>query len=190
MKKAAYSFVLLALLSTFPGSTLIAQTSDATWQSKLKQELPLLGHRNWILIVDSAYPLQISPGMETIETNMDQIEVVRDVLETLDHSAHVAPVAYLDAELSFVPEDAAPGVSAYRESLKQVLKNRETRRLLHEQIINKVADAGKTFHILVFKTNMTIPYTSVFLQLGCKYWPDKPEQQLRKAMSSNTRPQE
>lgn len=32
------------------------QNSD--WQSKLQEKLPLLGHRNWIVITDMAYPLQ------------------------------------------------------------------------------------------------------------------------------------
>ena len=26
------------------------------WRVRLKEELPLLGHRNWIAVVDSAYP--------------------------------------------------------------------------------------------------------------------------------------
>ena len=39
-----------------------------------------MGHRNWILIVDSAYPLQSSPGVETIETNAGMIDVVQSVL--------------------------------------------------------------------------------------------------------------
>jgi len=30
-----------------------------SWQSHLKDELSLMGHRNWILIVDSAYPEQV-----------------------------------------------------------------------------------------------------------------------------------
>lgn len=112
------------------------------------------------------------------------------MLTALDHSAHVASVVYLDAELPFVSEDAVPGVTAYRESLKQLLKDRETRQLLHEQIIHKVDDAGKTFRILVLKTNMTIPYTSVFLQLGCKYWPDMAERKLGTTMNNSTKPQE
>ena len=35
---------------------------DISWQEKLEEQLPLLGHRNWILIVDSAYPLQNASG--------------------------------------------------------------------------------------------------------------------------------
>lgn len=51
--------------------------------------------------------------METLETNSGQIEVVRAVLDSIDHSIHVRPNVYLDAELPFVPEKEAPGVTAY-----------------------------------------------------------------------------
>ena len=37
-----------------------------SWRTTIKQELPFFGDRNWILIADSAYPLQTSPGVETI----------------------------------------------------------------------------------------------------------------------------
>jgi hypothetical protein len=42
--------------------------------------------------------------------------------------------------------------------------------------------AGNTFHILILKTTLTVPYTSVFLRLDCKYWSDAAEDQLRQAM--------
>jgi len=161
-----------------------AQTSDQDWYTKLRQELPLLGHRNWIMIVDSAYPLQVSPGIETIETNADQLQVTREVLAVLDHSIHVTPNIYLDAELQYVTDQAAPGVSAYRQHLKEILGARPAKAVLHETLINQISQAGQNFHILVLKTNMAIPYTSVFLQLDCKYWPPDAEQQLRQSMQN------
>ena len=91
------------------------------WQTKVQQELPLLGHRNWIVIVDSAYPLQTSPGIETIETGTDQLTVVREVLQSIGHSRQVRPVVFMDAELPFVTEQQAPGVTQYRSEIKAVL---------------------------------------------------------------------
>ena len=38
----------------------------ADWKTFLKEELPLLGHRNWIVVTDMAYPLQTNPGIKTI----------------------------------------------------------------------------------------------------------------------------
>jgi hypothetical protein len=172
--------VSLALIFTAHASH--AQTPDPDWHIKLRQELPLLGHRNWIMIVDSAYPLQVSPGVETIETNADQLQVTREVLAALDHSIHVTPSIYLDAELPYVTDQAAPGVSAYRQHLKETLGARPAKAVPHETLIKQINDTGQTFHILVLKTTLTIPYTSVFLRLDCKYWPPEAEQQLRQAM--------
>jgi hypothetical protein len=152
------------------------------WRTKLHEELPLLGHRNWIAIVDSAYPLQISPGVETIATGADQLEVCRAVLDELSKTKHVQPVVYTDLELSKVPEADAPGITAYRESLNKLLGKYGNNTLLHEQIIAQLDEAGKTFHILVLKTNLTIPYTSVFLRLECGYWNADAEKRLRASM--------
>jgi D-ribose pyranose/furanose isomerase RbsD len=173
----------LLMTTTLAGAAAHRSEPPSAWQSKLDEILPLLGHRNWILIVDSAYPLQSSSGVETLETNADQVEVVRKVLEELDQSIHVRPIVYMDAELPFVNETDAPGVTAYRKALKAVLGSRSIQSLPHEQILQKVDETGKLFHIVVLKTTMTIPYTSVFLQLNAKYWSDEDEQRLREAMS-------
>ena len=161
------------------------QTGD-TWRDKVSHSLPLLGHRNWILIVDSAYPLQTSPGVETIETNDSQIEVTREVLRMVDHSIQVRPIVFMDAELPFVPESDAPGVTNYRTDIASVLGSRHVTSFPHEKIISNIDDAGKTFHILVLKTNLTIPYTSVFLRLDCKYWAADAETRLRNAMKQSS----
>src|SRR6476661_1911654 len=68
-----------------------AQIPRSDWHAKLAQQLPLLGHRNWILIVDSAYPLQVSPGVEVIETGADQLAVTRGVLGEIGRPIHVRP---------------------------------------------------------------------------------------------------
>jgi hypothetical protein len=158
----------------------IAQSAD--WRARLEKELPLLGHRNWIAIVDSAYPLQTSAGIETIETNSDHLEVVRTVLDQLGKVRHVRPVLFTDAELRVVSESDAAGVTAYREVLKSTLGARETQSLPHEEIIAKLDEAGKTFHILILKTDLTIPYTSVFMRLDCGYWSAEQEKRLREKM--------
>jgi len=52
-------------------------------------------------------------------------------------------------------------------------------------VLVKLDDAAKTFSVLIVKTNMTIPYTSVFLQLDCKYWSDDAEKKLRASIGSS-----
>jgi hypothetical protein len=165
----------------------VAQTSEQVdWKAQVQEALPLLGHRNWILIVDSAYPLQVSTGVEMVETNANQLDVVKEVLRAVDKSIHVRPVVYMDAELPFVQENDAPGVEEYRRKInrkiKEVLGQRAVHSVPHEKIIQRVDEEGKAFRILVLKTNLAIPYTSVFLQLNCKYWGDDAEARLRAAI--------
>ena len=136
-------------------------------------------------MVDSAYPLQTSGGIETIETNADQLEVVKSVLDELGKAKHVRPVIFTDAELKVVPESDAAGVTAYREALKKLLGKTDAQSLPHEEIISKLDEAGKTFHILVLKTRLTIPYTSVFVRLECGYWSADAEKRLREAMAAH-----
>jgi len=180
--KAIFSLAALLLMTG-----LAASAQEPDWQARLAHVLPLMGHRNWIMIVDSAYPLQSSAGVETLETNSDQMEVIRKVLSAIDSSIHVRPIVYMDAELPFLTERDAPGVTAYREAIKTALAGQKITSLPHEQIIAKVDEVGKTFHIVVLKTTMTVPYTSVFLQLNAKYWSDDAETRLRKAMNAGTK---
>jgi hypothetical protein len=157
------------------------------WQAKIKQELPLLGHRNWILIVDSAYPLQTSPGVETIETGATLPEILQEVLRDLDGSIHIRPIIYMDSELPYLTDDDAAGVISYRREIQTILGNRPVNQLPHEQLLRKIDKAGKAFNILVLKTTLTIPYTSVFLRLDCRYWSTASEEKLRKKMKANDR---
>ncbi len=182
MRKALCLFCLLLatpLLFAAPPATV-----PTGWQAKVTNDLPLLGHRNWILIVDSAYPLQSSPGVETVETNADQLDVVRYVLTSVSNSAHVRPDIFMDAELPFVSEDDVPGVDAYRASIGKLLDGLSVESMPHEKLIGDVDEAGKLVHILVLKTRLAIPYTSVFLRLNCKYWSDDQEERLRARMAT------
>lgn len=163
-----------------------AAPAPATALGTVRDELPRLGHRNWIVIADSAYPWQSRDGIETVVTSEDQLQTLKAVLEAVDQTRHVRPIIYLDSELPHVPEADSPGVTFYRDQLDKLLDRRSVHSLPHEQIIAKLDDAAKVFHILILKTNMTIPYTSVFLQLDCAYWGQDAEKRLREAMSPTT----
>ena len=145
-------------------------------------KLPALGHRNWIIVADSAYPLQIAPGIETVTVTESQLSAVKQVLAELGRAKHVRPVIYIDSELKFVSESTVPGISKYRRELNGLLAGKATQRMLHENIIKKLDEAGKTFKVLLIKTPLTMPYTSVFFQLECGYWSAASEQKLRDAM--------
>jgi hypothetical protein len=158
-------------------------SAPSPWKEKVAAAMPLLGHRNWILVVDSAYPLQTTPGVETIETDAGQLEVVRYVLDAIHSSIHVRPVISMDAELAFVADQDAPGVSGYRQKIAGLLQGYAVESLPHDRLIATIDEAGKQFRVLVLKTNMTIPYTSVFIRLDCKYWSGDAEKRLRAKMT-------
>jgi len=164
--------------------TLMTATAFAAenWKAKLQTELPLLGHRNWIVVADAAYPLQTAPGIETICADADQVTVVKEVLAALAKTKHVKPTIYTDTEMKFVAKKNAPGIGAYRDALAKILANQPVQVLPHEQIIGKLDEAGKTFKVLLIKTPLTLPYTSVFFQLECGYWNAAAEKELRDAL--------
>ncbi|MCL2658926.1 MAG: hypothetical protein FWD64_00205 [Acidobacteriaceae bacterium] len=177
--------IVLGILAITVGLT--ACPAQTGWQQKVKDELPLLGHRNWIVVVDSAYPLQTSAGIEVVDTGQDQLAVVDYVLAAIQESKHVRALAHTDAELAYVPESEAPGVERYRTQLKQRLQGIPTDSVLHQELIDRLNKTGESFHVLVLKTNMTVPYTSLFLQLDCKYWGADSEARLRETMKKAER---
>jgi hypothetical protein len=153
------------------------------WERQFNALLPVFGHRNWIVVADSAYPAQAKAGIETLVAAEDQVHVVRTVLDAIAASRHVRAKVMVDAELEFVAETDAPGVSEYRERLKALLYGSDVDRLAHERIIHKLDECAQVFRVLVIKTDMTIPYTSVFFELDCDYWNAAAEERLRQAIA-------
>ena len=154
------------------------------WKQRLGDLLPLLGHRNWIVVADAAYPAQSNPGIETIVSGDDQIQVVRHVQDAITSSSHVRANVYADMELAHVPESDAPGIEDYRRQLVEALRGARVAYIPHEQIIQKLDQSAQLFRILLIKTDMTIPYTSVFFELDCGYWNIEAEQRLRQALAA------
>jgi hypothetical protein len=149
------------------------------WQQLLADRLAVFGHRNWIVVADSAYPAQSRPGVETVSTGASHLEVLGHVLRAVDRARHVRPLVLLDAELDRVPEADAPGIDACRAALRALLGSRPTRSRPHEQIIRDLDEAGAVVKVLILKTDLALPYTSVFLELQCGYWEDDAERRLR-----------
>jgi len=154
------------------------------WEQRLRACLPLFGHRNWIVVADSAYPAQSKPGIETVLATGTQIEVVRGVFNAIDACTHIKANVYTDQELGLVAERDAPGISEYRGHLADLLDGAKMNCIPHEQIIAKLDQAAQVFRVLIIKTDMTIPYTSVFFELDCAYWNAEAEARLRKAIST------
>jgi L-fucose mutarotase/ribose pyranase (RbsD/FucU family) len=178
--------LLLLAAGFFATSQSLLAGDERTWKEIVAERTRLYGHRNWIVIADAAYPAQSRNGIETIAADAGQVDVLRYVLETIDATAHIRPIVYNDAELSYVPEDSAPGISKYREELGKVLGDHPVEVIPHEEIIAKLDEAGATFRVLIIKTNLALPYTSVFLELDCGYWNEESEKHLREAISTGS----
>ena len=152
------------------------------WERRLRESLPLFGHRNWIVIADAAYPAQSKPGIETVLAAGDQIAVARKALAAIRNYKHIRARVHMDRELRFLAESDAPGVTAYRRQLDALFQDSNRSEILHEQIIARLDQSASLFRILIIKTEMTIPYTSIFFELECGYRSAEAEERLRLAM--------
>lgn len=158
------------------------KTND--WQNEVKETINLFGHRNWIVIADAAYPKQSHNAIKTIVVDADQLEVVNYVNDLIKKSNHINAHIFVDKEMVFVNENDAPGISEYKTALIKILNNQADSNLLHEAIIKELDDAADLFQVLIIKTPMALPYTSVFFQLECGYWTQEAETNLRNALNN------
>ena len=156
----------------------------STWEEVLEDRLQLFGHRNWLVIADSAYPAQSRQGVETIVADEEQTVALAKAFAFLQQCKHIKPTIYTDKELTFVSEEDAPGITSYREQLGDLLNGYEVRALPHEEIISRLDRIGEMFRVLLIKTKMRLPYTSVFFDLECGYWNAEAEDRLRAAIRS------
>ena len=113
------------------------------------------------------------------DTDADHPLVLKATLDAVNNSKHVRASIYFDAELKSVSEQDAPGIVGFRKKLMDLIAPRDTHVLPHEQIIAKLDESGKLFRILVLKSTVAIPYTSVFFELDCGYWSREAEERLR-----------
>jgi hypothetical protein len=155
------------------------------WKQTIDDRLQLFGHRNWLVVADAAYPAQSSPGIETIASGESQQATIVAVLDSLRACPHIRPIIHVDSELAFVAESDAPGVGSYRQWLEDTLQCFRSSSTPHEEIITKLDKAAQMFSILIIKSTMTIPYTSVFFELDCGYWNADAEARLRAAIKSS-----
>ena len=157
-----------------------SQTMEQNWKTTLSNNLNLLGHRNWIVVTDMAYPLQSNPGVTTLFANEDFAKVVERTLRMIDEAPHVRAHIYVDEEQHAMSDRLCDGWSAYQHSLADAVGNNEINYLPHEELIHRLDTVSSTFNAIIIKTPLTIPYTSVFLELDCAYWDAAREKEIRR----------
>lgn len=184
MKKITYILLIISIISCQQQSKevkIINDVEQKKWEQQLDEILPNYGHRNWIIVADMAYPEQSKEGITTIYTGENQTEIVKKVFDKINLIPHVKANVYLDKELDFVNERYAKGIERYRNELK-LLIGKEAQKIKHEDLIAKLDNASKMFNVLILKTDMVLPYTSVFFELECGYWNSEAENDMRERM--------
>ncbi len=149
------------------------------------ETLAMLGHRNWIAIVDSAYPSQTALGIELKLSSLSHIEVVEQVLLQISACRHIRPEVFLDAELKHLLEWNESDFTLFRQDLQNSLQNYQPTTIPHDEILSMLSEAGKEFRIIIIKTCGTVPYSSVFIRLACGYWSADQEAKLRSKIARN-----
>lgn len=157
-------------------ATLTSCSNSHPWAKEFQQKLPFLGHRNWIVITDMAYPLQSGQGITTIYADQPYLEVLKEVKKQIDAAPHVFAHVWRDREIEFISEDMVPGIDKLKEGIQKVCGN-DAHSVSHEGLIKRLDEAGKLYQVLIIKTPMTVPYTTTFFELDCSYW-DADRQQL------------
>ncbi len=158
----------------------MGHSQNMIWRDDFVEQLPLLGHRNWVVIADAAFPQQCSTGMKMLYADAPLMDVATDVLTIIKQAKHIRSRIMTDLELDALDDVLCPGVESLRRDLDRLVAGHGGRLpVLHEDILKQMSEVGKTYTILMIKTPMTIPYTSVFIDLQCGYWTDSAEAQLR-----------
>jgi len=163
------------------------QAMEENWKTEVEKTLKLFGHRNWIVVADAAYPEQSNPAIKTITIDDSQLEAVEFVRQLVEKTSHVDANIFVDKEMTYVQEKDAEGISSYRTDLEKILKGKPVKTLLHEDIIRELDESAKLFNVLIIKTDLAIPYTSVFFQLECGYWNAEAEKNMRQELEKEVK---
>ena len=164
------------------GSNPQTQLASEKWDIKLDQMMPTLGHRNWIVITDMAYPWQSGSGITTLFADEPYPAVLEEVKQMIDKAPHVFAHVYRDKELSYLTDDDVKGISSLRSEMDRICGD-EVQSVPHEQLIARLDEAGSLYNVIIIKTPLTIPYTTTFFQLDCAYWNGDQQQKLDQKMA-------
>jgi len=176
-----FTYLLFASLSIFASNNAY---QNATWETVLKKTLSTYGDRNWIVVTDSAYPMQSSANITVLNTQANQEKVLKQVLLDIAVEKQIRPEIYSDFELKYVPEKLAPGITEFRHKLAKILSPYIVHSTLHINNIRKLNVESKKYQVLLLKTNSLLPYTSLFIKLKAGYWTDTDENTLRKIIQN------
>lgn len=182
--KRNFLYLLIMGITCFP-PTGSASGSD-NWKEDLISQIPFLGHRNWIVITDMAYPLQTKPGIKTFFADESYIDILTFVYNEIEKAPHIKPIIYQDKELSVLTDRDAKGIDKLKKETNKLL-GKKVISLPHEELIKRLDEVSQMFSVIIIKSNLTIPYTSTFFELDCNYWDEKRQKSLNERMESQSK---
>lgn len=156
----------------------------ASWKSSVRRQTAELGFRNWIVIAEASFPAYSRNGVNLVTANAEVPEVFAHVLQEIEQTQHVKPNVYLTRELRSMNNDVAPGIDEFRTKTQQILAGRDYTSLDQESLMTLLADANRSFEVLIIRTTSALPYSSIFIELQPGYWDAESEQQLRDRISN------
>lgn len=177
--KQLYLYLLIMVTTGLPFAGIASEPRN--WKEELKSNLPFLGHRNWIVITDMAYPLQTQSGIKTFFADEAYADILTFVYKEIQNAPHVKPVIYQDKELSLLTDQDAAGIDALKKEMNLLLGN-QVISLPHEELIKRLDEVSQMFSVIIIKSNLTIPYTSTFFELDCNYWDGERQKKLDEKM--------
>jgi hypothetical protein len=146
-------FIIILIISSFmtgcKNKTTEMQTKNnsISWKTYFDDKITEFGHRNWILIVDKAFPSQTAAGIITINTNEEFLDVLKYTMKQIDNCTHVKPIVYTDKELNFITKDQVPEIETFRSSLAEIFGQLTQNVLLHDSVFIKIDKASKLFKL-------------------------------------------
>ncbi|GAA5493925.1 hypothetical protein Rhal01_00077 [Rubritalea halochordaticola] len=177
--------ILLCLSSVLFASCLNSSSKPpALWVKALDSEINSLGALNWIIVTDSSFPALGNSVSHTIISPTDLPSTLHEVIQSMESSGHVKPRIYVTRESQELQEDYAPGITRHREKLHEALHGYEAYALPESTMRSIVLESGKKYRILVIKSQTSLPYTSVYVELESGYWDSESETALRKHMEN------
>ncbi len=176
MFRARWSLLLGVTLSL---SGCMAMRPENAWLGAVDHQVAQLGYRNWIVIAEASFPAHSRPGVRQITAPVEVPEALDYVLQALEKTENVRPQLYLTRELRSMENDFAPGIDGLRDRLKGALHGHEATELDQQSLLTLLEDAGRSFDVLVIRTNTALPYSSVFVELRPGYWDENSESRLR-----------
>lgn len=179
-------FIILTLFVGCAYNTPKGTDEMGVWKSDLKSEIQALGYRNWIVVADASFPFYNRKGIRTVAAPVETPEVVAEIISTIEVTQHVKPQFYLARELPAVKNNRAPGITEFRKELKTALGGHKPTELDEATLNRLLQGTSSSYAVLVIKTQTSLPYSAVFIELDSGYWDGEAERELRQQLNDKS----